>query len=832
MHIIIVIISVGKGNLMQKNRLVYTFWLPMISEDFTNDRNQIHDTSIIKRIHNKLRFYLEIKRISEIDHISSEKENKKSHKEDAEDKLIAYSCAEDADKTFSYVQFKFVFNSQNFTLTVDEFGFYFIEFEFAEDNDDDKKIVEDLIDALFIESNNDKDDLNLLSNKQQKLLSSSLLNPDLVYKNFIANKESNNENIRQRKLTKFLHQIIIRVDIDKEIFSTQEFQKYQKEIHNYTNIIEERVYDLEYSKNLSDDTIEKSYVQDSIEKKAISNFLEIATSYSYLEKIQESVENVSSTLIDKIYFLSTNENIETLSHEENIISSQDEDIEQYIELTNYSTASFKTIDRLISYAYYIKIGNKTAYDSINSDEEISKVSSYSKWKMTIEDFETKVKNSLKLLQSHNEKKSYNELEEINRHHLSMTDNDSIKQLVNKDSHEKVGLSDGAMNRLQIFIGILTALSVTVPLSEKIFDSYNKLESFKEIFTQDVLSKIFVYIIIVLIVYNSLHFIVKTLINKQIKKSNNNQKTHLPFITLEYKSRHKIKNLEIQHIHHYDFNHEVFAILKSEQKSTINNMLAEMNTLLELLESKNLLDEKQQVKHALLYRKEKVYKKLIKLRYNIKLSLEHEDESQLTQNINLFNEPNIPNDQLHQHIKSFQNNPKYAPLIDKKFSSLNIPKEIQRHEYEHRIERVNQYKHKILIKYRCSDVEEEKEFTHYIFDKNVQSIIKDDIKKSNDDEEEINNLIEIIEQIDIKCLITYSFEIKSVAKKETTSTHNSLQNKIEHFNVHKDYIKIYFSLMIPKDREKEFLKIRNIVNYNISNTFYEKIIHHMHSNEGF
>ena len=809
---------------MQKNRLIYTFWLPMISEDFTNDRDQLHDTSIIKRIHNKLRFCLEIKRISEIDHISNKKENKESHQEDAEDKLIAYSCADDANKTFSYVQFKFVFNSQNFTLTVDEFGFYFIELEFEEEKDNDRKIVEDLIDALFIESNNDKDKLNLLSNKQQKLLSSSLLNPDLVYKNFIANKESNNESIRQRKLTKFLHQIIIRVDIHEEIFSTQEFQKYQKEIHNYTNMIEERVYDLEYPKNLSNNIIEKSYIQDTIEKKAISNFLEVATSYSYLEKIQESVQNVSSTLIKKIYFLSTNENIETLVHEENIISSQDEDIEQYIELTNYSTASFKTIDRLISYAYYMKIGNKTAYDSINSDEEISKVSSYSKWKMTIEDFETKVENSLKLLQSHNEKKSYNELEEINRHHLSMTDNDSIKQLVSKDSHEKIGLSDGAMNKLHIFVSILTALAVTVPLSDKIYTFYTNSTKWQDIT---------IYILFLLIIYVLLHLFVSKLIEIQIKSSDKNKKTHLPFITLEYKSRHKIKNLKIRHIHHYDFNHEVFSILESKQESSINHILTEMSTLLEILENKDLLNEEHQVKHALLYRKEKVYKKLIELRYSAKLSLEHEDESQLTQNINFFNEHNISNNQLNQHIKSLQNNIKYSPLLNKKFSYLNIPKEIQNHEYEHRIERVNQYKHKILIKYSCSDIENESKFTHYIFDQNVKKIIKDDIQNDDDySEKELNSLKELIEQISIKCLITYSFEIKSVAKTETSSTKNTLLNKIEHFHVHKDYIKIYFSLMIPKDREKEFIKIRNIINYNISNTFYEKIIHHMHSSEEF
>jgi len=770
---------------MSEYEVKYIFWLPLESEDFTSE-NML---SAIDRIRTKLENNIEFKDITEIKHNDNN------------------------SKTFSYIQYKFNYNQVTMKLTVDEFGFYFIEF--LKNTKNTKILISNLFNTFFVEHNNWelynneytlddvstknwKDEHTILTQKQRNLLFSSLLNPIFDHNSFRNLDKNNSKKVIYSKIETFLNDILVEVSRVGDIFDTDNYKKYKEDFANKNNIFNQRLYDLSFGYNKDCTDMERSYVQRYTETKALLKFLSVASSNKYINQIQNSLDIVTDKLINTIFILSKNGNSINLSN--NTTSKwQEEDIERYIELASYSMSAFKSIDRLVNYTYYMQIGNKTSYQNINPNEQIDKNLEYNKWKLSIVNLESKISKSMELLKSYTDRKIYNELENINRHQLAINDNNSINNLLH--DNEKVGLTHSAMSKLQVFVSVLASISVSVPVAQYIMD-------------KDWIN-VFIFILVVLSTTTMLYFVLSFLIQKYLNYKILEDIISFPFIKLEYKSRNILYGINISHNHHDDYNHEVYDLLDAKRLYTVKNIIEDIeSTSLEqsvVLRTKKLLIEKRL---DINYENEKDsnyqnYKDIIK-------KLDSNDKNKI---LNL--------------IESLKINSIYRNKINNvELEEYYIPKEIKEHEYSHSIERIDRYKHKILLRFSCEDdynIKKRKRmenFTNYIFDDTVKGFVKLDIDNNESIEDKINYK-QLLDRLRIKSVISYSFILK------TSGEYNHIKSttgKNMNFIVVKDYIKIYFSIEVKEKDKKSFIKMRNIVNKHISNSFYEKIIHHMHSND--
>ena len=305
---------------------------------------------------------------------------------------------------------------------VDRFGFYFVHV--AGGSDDARANAARII-------------YSTLTSDQKDLLSDSLLHKDAMLPFEQQEGQSQNDRIIQ-----FLHEVLI---TPKEV-GTRLFEPQSEELTEAYKIRFEKLSYRFYSrltplktirdaadgivtsigfKEIPDTDAQQLLLQDNVEEAAMVRFLRVAVSADYLGKIAEQIRSLREALLHKLVFMTSYRHETSEDSEFHAQERIERGVEQYLVMQ----PGFTRIDGALRVAYYAKIGNANEREVVADAEMIDRMSYYHVWSTSISHLRRKLEALQSVLQLFLEKKSYNELENLERQASSATDDSEVQSIL-------------------------------------------------------------------------------------------------------------------------------------------------------------------------------------------------------------------------------------------------------------------------------------------------------------------------------------------------------------------------------------------------------------------
>ncbi|MEA2029116.1 MAG: hypothetical protein U9N49_09085 [Campylobacterota bacterium] len=389
-----------------------------------------------------------------------------------------------------------------FNLFIDEYGFYFIDTKiydntfaeieypliqlfvkafFGQDSnhfniltDDQKHIINDgLLFEYNIQNDTSKDNLDKKENFFKKIIK-------VYYKKNFINEESF-DILPSKELTYILDQ---RNDeeLKRRIYNIPFLDYSHKTYINPNKLVQEWILNTDIDlKAKKVEFLYKLFLQDQIEKNAMSIFLEVATSITYIGQIINKIKSAR----DDLRTLITNTTESNIDHDTSYrVDLTEEQLSRYIEKIFSKIPNLKTIDTFLQEAYYIKIGNFSFISHIEDTEKITALYQYIKWKNLLENIDNTALSLETILQVYQNRQSLEEIAALRKNELSTSDKNDVKHLSNYNQ-QSVVLDESQRDFFVILSMVVAFVSVYKDLwshISKFLNTYTNNELFDTILT--------------------------------------------------------------------------------------------------------------------------------------------------------------------------------------------------------------------------------------------------------------------------------------------------------------------------------------------------------------
>jgi|GEM_PF-2981673 len=507
--------------------------------------------------------------------------------------------------------------SLEFNLFIDEYGFYFIDTNIYNNNfaEIEHPLLQLFVKIFFGQNSNY---FNILTNDQRHIINDGLLFE------YDMQKTTLKENSEQEPLDKKeeFFKKIIKIYYQKDFLNRDSFDILPNNELNYIldnrndEELKRKIYNipfLDFSLKTRKQTIElvknwilktdenisyekvkflyKLFLQDQIEKNAMRNFLEVATSITYIGQIINKIKEARDDLRTLITDTTESPNDEDT---EKRVDLTEEQLARYIEKIFSKIPNLKTIDTFLQEAYYIKVGNFSFISHIEDTENITTLYQYIKWKNLLENIDNTALSLETILQVYQNRQSLEEIAELRRNELSTSDKNDVRHLSSQNQQSIV--LDESQRDWFLILGVVVASTSFGK------DLFNLLE------TYTTSAPIAIVCIILLFIFSLIKLAPK--LNGIIAKVSNKPKPmiFLGINTIELRSKSKIDDINIVQKENEEFTTKVDNILSEIQKkvSGDNNSIIKQGKRRVLFTKVNPRKRTLQIKYSFYKNRDKDY----------------------------------------------------------------------------------------------------------------------------------------------------------------------------------------------------------------------------------